>query len=1148
MSNFIDHWLNSIPIEEATRAKKLKKKGGISPEDYAQAEQTLEQKLSRYVTDDPSKMYYITFISDMGGLKDSPLDGEGKKRSPPQSKVGVNPQSRYDTPNGIYTYPLTPEIFRTLVDGRIGGHGFAQKSPFVGLLKPKDYSKILQVQKPSYYEEIDDFATMSSGLRVTTSQPIDDILGQEGGEQLKMYVHKLFSKDSPIRKKIKNTQIEDYFIGKDLVQKLEKETIIDSAKKAGYSRIGLNDELDLKKFKDLVSDLGTSDISLDPGTLRLLSAMVKVLPRSPLRLPRSSVYIPDITTAMHGVVLSVIENSRKAMLFIEPKSSKYRPEEISELLEFIRQVKKNLKPEIVMAEPLEGETLQSRFKDHIIYCMRKAYTDTLEQSILMDLRRAVMRGVPALSPIYELVYDVEQELSSGVAVGSGSGEAGPPKHQVMWQSLSKLLAKLRSLSEDVKSIKEVQKIVMFVKFGRALFHPSRLRVSVTREVRKMTESEYILSYPFEVFENSNILNNLDLSFYHDEEFDQPVKSMGPLVDFHYFMRGNYDILIDMIKKSTKKPNSEEEFSAEEREALHTLQTRMSHVAREQIDRDVYDGLVERFYNPSAEQLINSKEIVSLMTKSRNQSPYGFLWNITRNLAGERSQRRSPTSGVGFKKVPALWNTIWRYLGIEGVADLQDSGTIHPSERTQAVFFNSTFIDVVNIFDNTLKHGADRGLTGAKLKSLIMKKNIIYNTNHDFNQPTYSDLALPSKLSVKRVLDSKYESVFNSFISQKKVDSEEISVVIEKFIKNRLLANLIIFGVMHEGAFWQGFKFMMVEAYKTLISKFKSSEARSRENVINIFKLYLKDDYESFSLLGAGGRAMSEEENDTIRYFIIPAVIVKYLTNVPYTDEEISAGKIKIDTLSDLDFKKLITPFKVAQGGNLQSIAITVVNEVTNKLYQTRKAGVSDMIISGIQEKLKDAAFVEALTNYAQADFLVTKTLKQGTGVTLEQNDNLRRLRLDYEIIVEGFAKQLIEDVSDTLINKGSGSIQRTLSRRQTRLFPSFQAIYDVYNPNKEDVPFPESMSQEDLKVFADMSLQELARGISQIFGAGLHDQNPHTPDFVKRRLEKEGRPLPGPKKIDFKIPSSSPVNEMLNLKQIDSLIIEMENILNERLI
>jgi hypothetical protein len=158
---------------------------------------------------------------------------------------------------------------------------------------------------------------------------------------------------------------------------------------------------------------------------------------------------------------------------------------------------------------------------------------------------------------------------------------------------------------------------------------------------------------------------------------------------------------------------------------------------------------------------------------------------------------------------------------------------------------------------------------------------------------------------------------------------------------------------------------------------------------------------------------------------------------------------------------------------------------------------------------------------------------------------LRRLRLDYEIIVEGFAKQLIEDVSDTLINKGSGSIQRTLSRRQTRLFPSFQAIYDVYNPNKEDDPFPESMSQEDLKVFADMSLQELARGISEIFGAGLHDQNPYLTDWGRKELEKEGTPVPKPKKIDFNIPSSSPVNEMLNLKQIDSLIIEMENFLNE---
>ena len=70
MSNFIDHWLNSTPIEEATRAKKLKKQGKISPEDYAKAEQSLEQKLSKYVTKDPEKMHYITFISDMSTAKE----------------------------------------------------------------------------------------------------------------------------------------------------------------------------------------------------------------------------------------------------------------------------------------------------------------------------------------------------------------------------------------------------------------------------------------------------------------------------------------------------------------------------------------------------------------------------------------------------------------------------------------------------------------------------------------------------------------------------------------------------------------------------------------------------------------------------------------------------------------------------------------------------------------------------------------------------------------------------------------------------------------------------------------------------------------------------------------------------------------------
>ena len=140
----------------------------------------VSQSRSRYVTDDPEKMHYITFISDMATAKDisggkvydddddSPPqtiidydddepEPKGRlsrgKRSPAQTKVGINPLSRYDTPNGIYTYPLTPEMFKTLLDGRIGGHRFAQRSPFVALLKPKDYSKVLQLQARDHSDD-----------------------------------------------------------------------------------------------------------------------------------------------------------------------------------------------------------------------------------------------------------------------------------------------------------------------------------------------------------------------------------------------------------------------------------------------------------------------------------------------------------------------------------------------------------------------------------------------------------------------------------------------------------------------------------------------------------------------------------------------------------------------------------------------------------------------------------------------------------------------------------------------------------------------------------------------------------------------------------------------------------------------------------
>lgn len=49
------------------------------------------------------------------------------------NKIGINPKSRYNTPNGIYAYPLK-EMWHYVVNDRIP---FAGEEPYVYLFKPK---------------------------------------------------------------------------------------------------------------------------------------------------------------------------------------------------------------------------------------------------------------------------------------------------------------------------------------------------------------------------------------------------------------------------------------------------------------------------------------------------------------------------------------------------------------------------------------------------------------------------------------------------------------------------------------------------------------------------------------------------------------------------------------------------------------------------------------------------------------------------------------------------------------------------------------------------------------------------------------------------------------------------------------------------
>jgi hypothetical protein len=74
-------------------------------------------KIDSYVeeTSDGKPMFYMTFTKI--------------------NKVGINPRSKYNTPNGIYAYPVTKKIYDQLVAGRLP---FAQEQPYVSILEPED--------------------------------------------------------------------------------------------------------------------------------------------------------------------------------------------------------------------------------------------------------------------------------------------------------------------------------------------------------------------------------------------------------------------------------------------------------------------------------------------------------------------------------------------------------------------------------------------------------------------------------------------------------------------------------------------------------------------------------------------------------------------------------------------------------------------------------------------------------------------------------------------------------------------------------------------------------------------------------------------------------------------------------------------------
>jgi len=113
MSDSTKKWrefLKEQELEEKTRAEKE----GVPVPSTSEA-------LEKYVAEDFTAPEYFMQFSDV-------------------NKLGINPSSKYNTPLGIYSYPITKQIFRLFTKGKLP---FAQDRKYIIVFKPKEDKNVI---------------------------------------------------------------------------------------------------------------------------------------------------------------------------------------------------------------------------------------------------------------------------------------------------------------------------------------------------------------------------------------------------------------------------------------------------------------------------------------------------------------------------------------------------------------------------------------------------------------------------------------------------------------------------------------------------------------------------------------------------------------------------------------------------------------------------------------------------------------------------------------------------------------------------------------------------------------------------------------------------------------------------------------------
>lgn len=185
-----------------------------------------------------------------------------------------------------------------------------------------------------------------------------------------------------------------------------------------------------------------------------------------------------------------------------------------------------------------------------------------------------------------------------------------------------------------------------------------------------------------------------------------------------------------------------------------------------LSNDLSDGEYEKKIK-QIENIVNDSEKYSYTFKkaikeyikrweqaARKHTNFGSLWNVTRMVSMDFYSKKDSKETGPTKNNPVAWTKLLLELGYELVIDYE-TGTIHPSEPTQAVFLTPTaykvvgeeFVDTEERYKKTQKNvgtgtisAIEKGYTQNLIEDILKKNEIKYlkiSNDKDFDALSYT---------------------------------------------------------------------------------------------------------------------------------------------------------------------------------------------------------------------------------------------------------------------------------------------------------------------------------------------------------------------------------------------------------------------------